>query len=115
MKASWLALVVAPTTALAVQSVMYAMVTPSCSEQVRLHIHLAAAVALVIVLVLAALAYADSSMRRGEPASHDSDESHGVVPRRFLGTVACAVAAISALVIVAMWFGAWVLSPCEFF
>ena len=113
MKKSWAALIVAPSTALAAQSVMYAMVTPACSEQVRLHLHLVAAVALLVVVVLGVLAYGDSSVHRGEPASHDSDESHGVVPRRFLGTLGAAVAAISALVVVAMWFGVWVLSPCE--
>ena len=113
MKKSWLAVVVAPSTALAAQSVMYAMVTPGCSQQMRLHIHLAAAVALLVVVVLGVLAYSDSSVHRDETASHDSDESHGLVPRSYLGTVAAAPAAICALVIVAMWFGVWVLSPCE--
>ena len=115
MKKSGLALVIAPALALAVQSVMYSMVTPACGAQLRLHIHLVAAVALAVVVVLGVLAYAESSVHRGEPASHDSDETRDAGPRRFLGTVASAVAAISALVIVAMWFGVWVLSPCEFF
>jgi hypothetical protein len=115
VKKSWLALVIAPTTALAVQSLMYALVTPACGAQMRLHIHLVAAVALLVVVVLGVLAFAESSLHRGEPGSHDSDESHGEVPRRFLGTVASAVAAISALVIIGMWFAVWVLSPCELF
>lgn len=115
MKWSWAALIVAPSTALAAQSVMYALVTPSCSDQLRLDIHLVAAVALLVVVVLGVLAYADSSVHRGEPASHDSDAPDGTVPRRFLGNLGAAVAGISALVVVAMWFGVWVLSPCEFF
>jgi hypothetical protein len=109
---SWVALVLAPTIALATQSTLYAMVTPSCSSQTRLELHLAAAVALAVVLVMAVLAYGESSVHRGEPASHDSDEARAPVPRRFLASVAAAVAGLSALVILAMWFTLWVLSPC---
>jgi hypothetical protein len=108
----WLALVFAPTTALAAQSVMYGLVSPSCSEQARLHLHLAAAVALAIVVVLGVLAFSESSLHRGEPGSK-SDEGGSIVPRRLLANVAVAVAALSALVILAMWFTLWVLTPCE--
>jgi hypothetical protein len=110
---SWLALIVAPSIALAVQSVLYALVTPSCGAQTRLQLHLAAAVALVVVVVMAVLAFGESSLRRGEPASHDSDEAKEPAPRRFLANLASAVAALSALVILAMWFMMWVLTPCE--
>ena len=113
MKKSVLALVFAPSIALGVQSVMYSMVTPSCSAQMRLNIHLAAAVGLALVIVLAVLAYGESSLRRREPISPDSDEGHVPVPGRFLGDVGAAVAALAALVIVAMWFTTWVLSPCD--
>ena len=110
---SWLAIVVAPTVALAAQSVMFSMVTPACSTQTRLQLHLAAAVALAIVLVLAVLAFGESSLHRKEPGSADSDEAHGEVPRRFLANVGTAVAAIAALVILGIWFTLWVLMPCE--
>ena len=110
---SWLGLVVAPIVALVAQSFMYSMVTPACSSQTRVQLHLAAAVALVIVAVLAVFAFAESSVRRGEPTSHDSDVSDGKVPRRFLSTMATAVATLSALVILGMWFALWVMSPCE--
>jgi hypothetical protein len=113
MKKSGFALVLAPTIALATQSVLYALVTPSCSAQVRLDIHLVAAVALVVVVVLAVLAFSESSLRRREPASPDNDEAVPPVPARFFGDVATAVAAIAALVILAMWFTTWVLSPCS--
>jgi hypothetical protein len=109
---SWLGLILAPGIALGAQSVMYAMVTPACSMQTRVGMHVAAAVALLLVLVLAMLAYRESSLLRHEPASADSDEVHAPVRRRFLADVATAVAAISALVILAMWFALWVLSPC---
>ena len=110
---SWLPLVVAPTLALATQSVLYSMVTPSCSAQVRLNMHIAAAVALAVVVVMAVFAYAETSVHRGEPASHDNDEAHQLARRRFLANLAAAVAALSALVILAMWFALWVLSPCD--
>ena len=113
MKKSWCALVFAPTIALATQSTLYSMVTPSCGAQMRLNIHLTAAVALAIVVVLAVLAFSESSLRRGEPGSPDSDEASAPVPQRFFGTVATAVAALAALVILAMWFATWVLSPCN--
>ncbi|HEX2543944.1 MAG TPA: hypothetical protein VHL79_03650, partial [Ramlibacter sp.] len=74
---------------------------------------LAAAAALAIVLVLAVVAYGESTVRRGAPGSHDSDEAAGGGTSRFLATMATAVAALSALVIVGMWLGAWVLSPCD--
>lgn len=109
---SWLALIVAPSIALGVQSAMYSMVTPSCATQTRLQLHLAAAVALAVVVVLAVMAFGESSLHRGEPQSPDSDEAHPPVPRRFLADVAAAVAGLSALVIVTMWFTLWVLSPC---
>ena len=110
---SWLALVLAPTVALATQSALYSMVTPSCSAQVRFHMHLTAAVALAIVVVLVVLAFAESSVHRREPGSPDSDEARAPVPRRFLASMAAAVGALSALVILGMWFALWVLSPCE--
>ncbi|HET8744850.1 MAG TPA: hypothetical protein VFM98_04560 [Ramlibacter sp.] len=108
---SWAALLVAPGVALATQSVMYSMVTPACSTQTRLQLHLFAAVALAVVVVLAVLAYSECSLHRPEPASMDSDEAHA--RHRFLANMAAAVGAFAALVIVAMWFGTWVLTPCE--
>lgn len=109
---SWIAIVVAPTIALATQSTLYSMVTPSCSTQTRLQLHLAAAVALAIVVVLAIVAFGESSLYRREPSTPDSDEARHPVPRRFLADVATAVAGLAALVILAMWFTLWVLSPC---
>jgi hypothetical protein len=108
---SWAALVVSPTLALASQSVMYSMVTPSCSTQTRLQLHLYAAVALAVAVVLAVLAFSESSLRRPEPASMDDDQAHG--RHRFLCNMAAAVGALAALVILAMWFTTWVLTPCE--
>lgn len=110
---SWLVLLLAPSVALATQSVLYALVTPSCSAQARLQLHLVAAVALVVVVVLAVVAFGESSLRRPEPGSADSDDGRPEVRRRFLADMAVAVAALAAVVILAMWFGVWVLSPCD--
>lgn len=110
---SWLALIIAPSIALGVQSVLYAMVTPSCASQRRLELHLVAAVALIVVVVLAVLAFGESSLHRREPGTADSDEARPPVPRRFLAAMGTAVASLSALVILAMWFALWILSPCS--
>lgn len=108
---SWLALVLAPGVALAAQSVLYSLVTPSCGAQNRLQLHLIAAVALAVVVVAAVVAFGESSLHRREPGSFDSDEQHQ--RKRFLANMAALVGALAALVIVAMWFAAWVLTPCE--
>lgn len=112
---SWLGLVVGPVTALAAQSTLYSMVTPSCSQQMRLNMHLAAAVALAVAAIFAVVAFSESSLHRGEPESPDHDGAHPPVPRRFLADIAAAVAGLSCLVILAMWFALWVNGPCEFF
>ena len=67
----------------------------------------------MIVVVLAVVAFSESSLARGEPDSPDDDGARAPVPQRFFGDVATAVAALAALVILAMWFAAWVLSPCN--
>jgi heme A synthase len=110
---SWLGLVAAPGVTLGAQSVMYSLVTPSCGMQVRLHLHLVAAVALVIAAIFAVLAFSESSLHRREPQSPDDDGAQPPVPRRFLANLAVAVAALSCLVILGMWFALWVLTPCE--
>ena len=109
---SWIAIVVSPAVALAAQGTLYSMATPSCSTQTGLQLHLAAAVALAIVVVLGIVAFGESSLHRGEPTSTDGDEARRPMPRRFLADVATAVAGLAALVIVAIWFTLWVLSPC---
>jgi hypothetical protein len=111
---TWFALIFAPSIALAVQSVMYALVTPSCSTQTRVGIHGSAAVALLAAVALTALAWSDWRARSVTlPQGPDCDHGDPTSSRRFLAVVATAVAAISCLVILAMWVGAWVLSPCS--
>lgn len=105
----WLALIVAPALALACQSAMYALVTPACSIQTRVAIHAVAAVSLLLCVVFALMARA-----AGAPVRFGADEDSGEPPatRHFLGVVATAASALSALVVLAMWVATWILSPC---
>jgi hypothetical protein len=109
---SWFALVFSPSIALGAQSLMYSLVTPSCASQSRIGLHASAALSLLVVLVLLALAISDWSLHGAEPGTADSDHGNPGATRRFLAVLATAVSALSALVILAMWFGLWVLSPC---
>ena len=109
---SWLALIVAPSLMLGVQSVMYALVTPSCAAQARFGLHASGAIALAVTVLLAVLAWGEWK-RLAEPASADHDAGDPRTARRFLAIMGTAVAALSSLVILAMWFGTWVLSPCS--
>ncbi|HEY0884067.1 MAG TPA: hypothetical protein VGE20_02225 [Ramlibacter sp.] len=109
----WLALLVAPSLALAAQSIMYALVTPSCTLQTRVLVHAVAIVCLVLAVLFTAIARAEWSRRSlAAPHGPDSDLPDPGNVRRFLAAVATAVGALSALVILTMWFAGWVLSPC---
>jgi hypothetical protein len=109
----WLALLVAPSLALACQSIMYSLVTPSCSVQTRVAIHAVALACLLLAAVFTLLARGHwrriaMTAPRG-PAHAGADRPSS---RRFLAVVATAVGGLSALVILMMWSAAWVLSPC---
>ena len=111
---TWLALVFAPSIALGVQSIMYALVTPSCSTQTRVWIHASAALALLAAAALGLLAWSDwyaraATLQQGPDSDHGDPRS----ARRFLSAVAVGVAALSCLTILLMWVGAWMLSPCS--
>ena len=114
MKArTWLALVLAPTAALALPGAMYAFVTPACSDQARLHLHLAAAVALAVVVVLGIVAFGEAALHRAEPQLPDDGPARSPARRRLLANMAGALCALAALAIVAMWLTFWLLSPCR--
>ena len=109
---TFLALIVAPSLALACQSLMYALVGPSCSTQTRFAIHAVAAVCLAVTVGLALLAWRHW-VAQSEAASSRDRQTQGIgETRRFLAAAATAVASLSSLVVLMMWFGAWVLSPC---
>jgi hypothetical protein len=106
----FLALIVAPALVLAAQAAMYALVTPECSHQARVAIHAVACVALVLCILFAVMARG-AAMPSG--ISPDEDVADPPATRHFLAVVASAVGALSALVVVGMWIGAWILSPCS--
>lgn len=110
---TWLALLVAPTLALACQALLFAQVTPSCAAQHTLGLQLTAGVCLLLALVFTLLAH--GAWRDAEPQAVDGPDSDAPSPatrRRFLACAATAVGAVSSLVILMMWSAAWVLSPC---
>jgi hypothetical protein len=109
---TFLALVVAPLLALACQGAMFALVTPSCSVQTRLAIHAVAAVTLVLTAVIAVLARRHWRLRTGVASVDDERSSGRMETRRVLAAAGTAVAVLSSLVVLMMWFAAWALSPC---
>jgi hypothetical protein len=110
----WLALLIAPVLALSAQSIMYALVTPSCAMQTRVAIHAVALVSLLLAAWFTGMAHGlwRRSGKLVAPASGDSDGADPPTHRHFLAGVASAVGALSCLVILTMWMAAWVLSPC---
>jgi hypothetical protein len=109
---AWIALVLSPTIALACQSAMFSLVTPSCSVQTRIALHAVAALSLAVTVALTLHAWRGWSARSGVSATPDG-EGHGPVEtRRFLDAAATAVSALASLLVLMMWIAACVLSPC---
>lgn len=110
---TFLGLIVAPSLALACQSAMFSLVTPSCSVQTRVAIHAVAFAVLAIELLFTLLAWRDWSLHRAAAGGRDESTQGASETRRFLAASATAVAALSSLLVVVMWFAAWALSPCS--
>ena len=110
---TFLALLVAPSLALAAQSFMFSLVTPSCAFETRVGIHLVALATLALIVAFAFLAHRDWRLAAAVAGGEDERRQGRVETRRFLAASGTAVASLSALVIVMMWFAAWVLSPCS--
>jgi len=110
---TWLALLIAPSLALACQTLMYSLVTPACSVQTRVLIHAAAAACLVLAALFTLMARGHwRQIAVAAPPGVDHDGADPASTRRFLAAVATAVGGLSVLVILMMWIAAWVLSPC---
>jgi hypothetical protein len=101
----WLALLLAPALALADQLIAYAAVGWSCTHERAIVIHAIHAVFLVATAASLAPAWRVWSASRGR-ADEAAQRQH------FLGGLAIASAALSVLVIAAMWLTAWVIPPC---
>ena len=109
----WPALLLTPLLALGMQSLAYALVTPSCARQSGTALHALAAAALVLALGLTALAAL--AWRRASAAARERGEARADRdgPRDlFLSRTATLVGVFSSLTIVALWIPLWLLSPC---
>jgi hypothetical protein len=105
--AIWLALLVAPTLALADQCVALSMTAWACRGQhvLALHVvHLPFALATAVATLLAWRHWRETAA--GSAAGDAAARSH------FMAGMAIGVAALSLLVIVTMWVPTWLLSSC---
>ena len=104
---TWPAVLLAPLLALADQSVAYAFVGWSCAHQAMAPLHAVHAAFLVAVLATAV-----SPSRRLDPDAPPTLQVEEHERRNFFALVGVLTAALSALVIVAMWIPQWFISPC---
>jgi hypothetical protein len=105
--AIWFALLVAPILALADQAVALSMTVWACRGQHALALH--------VVHTAFALATAAATLlawRRWRESATGTAASEATARRHFLAGMALGVAALSLLVIVAMWVPTWLLSSC---
>jgi hypothetical protein len=102
----WLALIVAPLLALESQSIAFALVHWACDHQTMVAVHALYVACIGTTVVFGALAW-----RHGrESVTVAGSEARR--RQRFLSGLATASAALSSLVIAAMWVPTWMLSPC---
>jgi hypothetical protein len=111
----WAALLLAPSLALAYQTLAYAAVPPSCDEQIMWLLHALSVGALLACLAATLLAGHEWHRLRGEQqpgASVDSDAAARKLRRTVGAAAAAGVGLLFTLVVGMQWFAAWVLSPC---
>jgi hypothetical protein len=101
----WPALLLAPALALADQLVAYAAVGWSCAHERVAVIHAIHAAFLVAAAASVVPAWRVWSISRAR-ANETAQRLH------FLGGLAIASAALSVLVIAAMWLTTWFIGPC---
>ena len=103
----WFPLLAAPTLALTDQSIALAMTGWACANQQAFAMHGVHALFLAATLAATIVAW---GRWRATLRAKTSNET--LARRHFLAGLATASAALSALVIAAMWVPNWVLSPC---
>ena len=104
-----LAMLIAPSLALANLSIAYALVTPSCARQTMVALHAVAAASLLLSLLFTLLAWRNWRRRSATaPLAGDAAPAR----REFVSLVAMMTGVLSCVVIAAQWIPQWVLSPC---
>jgi hypothetical protein len=103
----WIALIVAPLVALTDQIIAFALVHWACAHQGTWSIHLSHGAFLAIVAAITLVAW-----RRWHAIGISGGTGEATRQLHFLAGAATAVAAISALAIVAMWLPTWMISSC---
>jgi hypothetical protein len=101
----WPALLLAPTLALADQVVAFAAVGWTCAHARPIVLHAIHALFLVATAATLAPAWQAWGASRGRADA-------AAQRRHFLAALAIASAALSALVIAAMWLTTWFIPPC---
>jgi hypothetical protein len=110
IRASWPGLLLAPIFALADQGVAYSLIEWSCEHQKTGVPHIAHAVFLSLILLTMAMAWGCWGERHPDQREDSGDAA---TQSSTLGVMAFLVAALSALVVVGMWFPHFVLAPCH--
>jgi hypothetical protein len=105
---NWPALILSPTLALANLSIVYALVTPSCSRQSTGAMHWVTVLSLLLSLLFTFIAWRNQRQLAAPP---QSDAAPG--RPHFVAMVATMVGLLSSLVIFAIWLPQWILSPCS--
>jgi hypothetical protein len=112
---AWPALLLAPLTALAQQSICLSLVVHSCRQQTTLAMHVVCAVSLALILaftVAAFLAWRESTGPAVVAAQGPTSDTSRARIGRFVAIAGTLVGTLSALVAILMWMPIWVLGPC---
>jgi len=104
---TWIALIVAPLLALTDQAIALALVPWACAHQNTWVVHFSHA-----SFLAAATAAGVGAWLRWRETAMPSTSGEANIQFHFLAGIAMTAAALSAVVIVAMWIPTWMISPC---
>ena len=106
MMQSWVGLILSPLLVLVDQHTGYTLVEWTCSGHARIFPHALHFAFFILTAGLTLLAWSDGRPLRFGPGDAVLDN------RGFLALVSVLTGALAGLVIVALWFPQWVVSPC---
>jgi hypothetical protein len=107
--AIWFALLAVPVLVLVDQSLAYVAAAWACPHQDTLIVH-----GVHVPFLLAAIVATVIGWQRWRRLSVNATENETLARRHFLAGLATGAAALSALVIAAMWAITWVLRSCVY-